>query len=360
LRIGFVSPDFGLHPVAFVVVRALEGLARRECVVVCYSDRATSDELTLRFQRAAHLWRDVWALTDQQLAEQVRTDQIDVLFDLAGHTASNRLLTFARKPAPIQITWAGYEGTTGLEAMDYLLADRWEIPAGAEPFYRERVLRLPHGFVCYDPPADAPQVGPLPALECGHVTFGSFNNPAKLSPPILAAWSAVLRRVPGSRLVLKYKGLDEPLRADRLRAIFAQHATDPQRLELLGSSPRAEWLSEFRRIDLALDSYPFSGGATTCETLWMGVPVITCPGQTFASRHTLSHLSNVGLAETVAGDLHAYVDRAATLAQDLPRLAEIRAGLRQQVAHSPLCDGARFADDLLAVLRDVWHAWCQR
>jgi len=294
------------------------------------------------------------------LAEQIRADQIDILFDLAGHTARNRLLVFARKPASIQITWIGYEGTTGLAAMDYILADRCAIPEGVEKYYREKVLRLPEVYVCYAPPADAPAVGPLPALTRGQVTFGSFNNLAKINPQVVAAWAEILRRVPEARLVLKYRGLNDAGTRCRYTELFAAQGIESARLELLAWSAYAEMLAEYQRIDIALDPFPFSGGVTTCEALWMGIPVITWPGETFAGRHSLSHLSNIGLTETIARDLDEYVKLAAALAGDLSRLARIRAGLREQVASSPLCDGERFAANLMSLLRAVWSQWTSR
>jgi predicted O-linked N-acetylglucosamine transferase (SPINDLY family) len=346
LRLGFVSPDLGRHPVGYFLVRVLENLGREGQETICYSDR---------LQSAASCWRDTVALSDQPLAEQIRIDRIDVLFDLAGHTAHNRLLVFARKPAPIQVTWAGYVGTTGLTAIDYLLADRFEVPAGAERHYRERVLRMPDGYVCYDPPAYAPPVTPLPALDGGQATFACFNNPAKITPRAIDVWAAILCRLPGARLVLKFKGWNDRGVARRCADLFAARGIDPGRLEFLGSSPHEELLAEYRRVDLALDPFPYSGGLTTCEALWMGVPVITCPGETFASRHSLSHLSNVGLTETIAGDLDQYVERAVSLASDLPRLAALRAGLRERMAASPHCDGRRFAAALVSILRGVWE-----
>ena len=355
LRLGFVSPDLGLHPVGYFLVRVLENFDPDLHETICYSDRIVKDGLTHRLQAAATQWRDVMGISDQRLAEQIRADGIDVLFDLAGHTAQNRLLVFARKPAPIQVTWAGYVGTTGLSAMDYLLADRYQVPPGAERYYQEQVLRMPDGYVCYDPPADAPAVAPLPASSSGQVTFGSFNNPAKITSQVIEVWARILRRLPGSRLVLKFKAWNDRGLARRFAERFAAHAIDPARLEILGYSPHAELLAEYRRIDLALDPFPYSGGLTTLEALWMGVPVITSPGETFASRHSLSHLSNVGLTETVARDLDEYVELAVSLAADLPRLASLRAGLRQRMAASPLCDGKRFATDLASLLRDVWQ-----
>jgi predicted O-linked N-acetylglucosamine transferase (SPINDLY family) len=355
LRVGFVSRDLGRHPVGYFLVRALENLDPAEQETICYSDRIGADDLTRRFQAAATEWRDVNALSDQRLAEQIRADAVDVLFDLAGHTAHNRLLTFARKPAPIQVTWAGYVGTTGLKAMDYILADRHEIPPESEAYYCEKVLRMPDGYVCFEPPDDAPPVGPLPATAAGHVTFGCFNNPAKITPQVVEVWARILRRLPRARLVLKFKGWDDRGVARRFADLFAAGAIDPGRLEFLGWSSRAELLDEYNRVDLALDSFPYCGGLTTCEALWMGVPVVTCPMQTFASRHSLSHLCSVGLTQTIAHDLDQYVELAVSLAADLPRLAELRAGLRQQMAASPLCDGKRFAAHLTAILHDLWR-----
>jgi predicted O-linked N-acetylglucosamine transferase (SPINDLY family) len=358
-RLGFVSPDFGGHPVGFLLIQAVEALARRPCVMLCYSDRVIPpDDLSVRFRAAAAVWRDTAGWDDERLAKEVRADGVDVLIDLAGHTGGNRLLAFARRPAPVQATWLGYEGTTGLEAMDYLVADDRLVPPEAEAFCRERVLRLPGGYACYDPPAVAPEPGPLPALASGRVTFGCFNNPAKLSPPALTAFAAVLNRVPGSRLVLRYAGLDDPTTAGRLRGPFAAAGLDPGRVELHGRVNRAAYLAAFRDIDIALDPFPFGGGVTTCDALWMGVPLVTLPGSTFASRHGLGYAFSLGLVdELVARDVEHYVGRTAALTHDLGRLADLRASLRGRMTRSPLCDGERLADELLTALRGAWREW---
>jgi predicted O-linked N-acetylglucosamine transferase (SPINDLY family) len=360
LRLGLVSPDLGRHPVGRFLVRTVEHLDPAECELVGYSGRVFHDSITERFQAGSALWRETVGLTDEQVADQIRTDRIDILIDLSGHTGNNRLLVFARKPAPIQVTWIGYEGTTGLTAIDYLLADRHLIPPGAERFYAEQVLRLPDGYVCFEPPADAPAVGPLPAAQLGRVTFGSFNNPAKINAEVVDVWSQVLARVPGSRLVLKYHGLTSPSVRGRLTRRFAERGVDEDRLEFEGRSPYAEYLARYQQVDVALDPFPFGGGVTTCEALWMGVPVITCPGPTFASRHSMSHLHGVGLTEMIASNHTEYVDVAVSLAHDLPRLAAIRAGLRGQMAASPLCDGQRLAAGLMRLLRQAWRQWCER
>jgi predicted O-linked N-acetylglucosamine transferase (SPINDLY family) len=360
LRLGFVSGDLWEHPVGHLVAPLLEQLDRRACQVICYYDNARNDRITVRIRNTADLWRSVCGVPDQALAEQIRADGVDVLFDLAGHTALNRLGVFARKPAPLQITWAGYVGTTGLEAMDYLLADRFEVPEGAEVHYRESILRMPDGYICYGPPADVPEVGPLPALAHDQFTFGSFNNPAKLNAEVVALWSRVLGRVPNSRLMFKYRGCDNVPVQDHFRRLFAQHGIGPERLEFVAPSLHCGVFTAYNQVDLGLDPFPYSGGLTTCEALWMGVPVITCPGSSFASRHTLTHLSNAGLGQFVARDFEHYVELAAEWAGDLPRLAALRAGMRAQVAASPLCDTKRFAANFQRVIRAAWHRWARQ
>ncbi|MBS0266606.1 MAG: tetratricopeptide repeat protein [Planctomycetes bacterium] len=360
LRVGFVSGDLARHPVGYFLVRILENLDPNQIEAVCYSDRVVEDDLTARCRAAVNTWHFTAGLSDADLAGRIHADQIDILFELAGHTARNRLLAFARKPAPIQITWAGYAGTTGLSAIDYILADHWEIPAELECHYSERVLRMPDGYVTYDPPVYAPPVSPLPALDTGHVTFGSFNNPAKISSRTVHIWAQVLARVPNSRLVLKYTGFQTEAVAGRLTREFAALGIAPERLEFQGWSSHAELLAEYGRIDLALDPMPFTGGLTTIEALWMGVPVVTLPGETFASRHSFSHLSNIGLWETIADSETRYVELAVSLASNRPQLSEIRSRLREQMATSPLCDGPRFARHLQTILRGIWHSWCGR
>jgi predicted O-linked N-acetylglucosamine transferase (SPINDLY family) len=356
LRLGFVSGDLRRHPVGFFLTGVLEHLDRRAFEVVCYDTRGGGrDAYHARIAAVARQWHEAVGLDDDALAARIRDDRIDILFDLAGHTPDNRVLVFARRPAPVQITWIGYVGTTGLEAMDYLIADRFHVPPGAEADYRETILRMPDGYVCYEPPAAAPEVGPLPARDSGHVTFGCFNNAAKITGEVIATWAEILGRVPGSRLVLVAPALGGAPTRERIAATLAAAGGDPARLELRGPLPWLELVTAYQAIDLALDTFPYSGGVTTCEALWMGVPVVTFPGTTFASRHSFSHLSNVGLTASIACDRSDYVDRAVRLAGDLDRLQELRAGLRRQMARSPLCDAPRFAAHLGALLRDAWR-----
>ena len=360
LRLGFVSSDFRRHPVGFFLTPVLERLDPGFGEVVCYSNQAGSDDLTRRLAAAAKEWYEVYRLDDDALADRIREDRIDLLFDLSGHTEGNRLLVFARRPAPIQISWIGYAGTTGLTAMDYLIADRFHVPPHLEAHYRETILRMPDSYVCFEPPEEAPAVGPLPALTHGYFTFGSFNNLAKLTPEVIAIWAEILRRLPDARLSLVTRGLGGVRTRDRIHEAFGAAGVDPDRVQLRGKLLRSELFAAYNTIDVALDPLPYSGGMTTCEALWMGVPVVTCPAETFASRHSLSHLSNVGSTETIATNRREYVELAVRLAHDLPHLAELRAGLRDQVLRSPLCDGERFAHHLMALLRDVWRHWCRQ
>jgi protein O-GlcNAc transferase len=355
LRLGFVSADFGQHPLAFLVLPALENLDKSRCFVACYSERRREDEYTARFRATADLWRQTTELSDGELAEQIGRDEIDILFDLMGHTGK-RLLVFARRAAPMQVTWLGYVGTTGLKTIDYLLADRFHVAPGEEDRYVEKVLRMPNGYVCYGPPRDMPGVGPLPVQTAGRFTFGCFNHPAKYSPSVIAAWAEILRRVPTARLLLKYRGFDQPEFGDDIHARFAQRYIPPNRVLLEGHTPLADHLAAYHRVDLALDTQPFSGCTTTCESLWMGVPVVTLPGATFASRQSTSHMKNAGFPSFVADNMNAYVESAVNWASRLDELAVIRSELRDQASQSPLGDAQRFADDLLAVLTQAWEA----
>jgi predicted O-linked N-acetylglucosamine transferase (SPINDLY family) len=359
LRLGFVSSDFRTHPVGFFLAPVLENLGAHSCAVVCYDNGSDPDDLTRRLAAAAVEWRDVSRLGDDALADHIGEDRIDLLFDLSGHTEGNRLLAFAQRPAPIQIAWIGYPGTTGMAAIDYLIADRYQVPPGSEAHYRETMLRMPDSSVCFDPPVEAPAVGPLPALTKGYVTFGSFNSLAKLTPEVIAVWAEIMRRVPDSRLLMITRGLGGVRTRDRIHAAFAADGVDPLRVELHGKIPRSDLFAAYNTMDVALDPFPYSGGMTTCEALWMGVPVVTAPGETMAGRHSFSHLSNIALTETIATDRRDYIERAVRLAVDLRHLFALRAGLRDQMLRSPLCDGEGFARHFMALLREVWRQWCR-
>jgi predicted O-linked N-acetylglucosamine transferase (SPINDLY family) len=298
--------------------------------------------------------RAVEGLDDAALARRVEQDRIDVLVDLSGHTGRSRLAAFARRPAPVQISWLGYFATTGLTAIDFVLLDPHHAPPGAQAQFTERIVRLPHNRFCYAAPAFAPPVAPSPCSATGVITFGSFNNTAKLNAPVLDAWARILEQVPGSRLVLKWRTFADAAYRERVRAVFAQRRVDPARLELRPMSGHRELLHEYADIDIALDPFPFSGGQTSCEALWMGVPVVTLPQERVVSRQTYSFLANIGLTELAAADPQDYVRIAASLAADPARLGSLRACLRPRMAASPLCDAPGFVRALEGAYRLAW------
>ncbi|MEI6558518.1 MAG: tetratricopeptide repeat protein [Rhodospirillaceae bacterium] len=357
-RLGFVSGDFRRHAVGFLTIAALEGLAAAGHEISCYSNGMTEDVLTDRFRAASARWRPLLGLSDAAAAEQIRADGIDILIDLSGHTAQNRLLTLALKPAPLQLTWVGYGVTTGLSAMDYWLADRHQVPEALEPWYQEKIIRMPASYVCFEPPAEAPPVPPLPALTRGHITFGSFNFLSKITDQAILLWSQILDRVPESRLLLKAVGFNGEATQRLLIDRFAAHGIGAGRLDFLGGSSRAEHLAATASVDIALDSFPYSGGLTTLETLWMGVPVIVWPGETLCSRHSYGYLASLGCTDTVATDAGEYVERAVAWAGDRARLADLRAGLRARLLASPLCDRAGFTAALELACQMIWARHC--
>jgi protein O-GlcNAc transferase len=352
LKLGFVSGDFCRHPVSFLVLPALENLDKDRCSVVCYSDRSEEDEYTARFRAACEYWRNIHCHSDDDVERQIREDEIDVLFDLTGHWGA-RMSLFARKPAPIQITWLGYVGTTGLKAMDYILADSHHIRPGEESSHTETVLRMPHDYACFGPSVNACQVTPPPATTGEPFTFGSFNHPAKLCQLNFLTWAKILRQVPRSRLLIKYGGLDDRGMQQRILTVLAAQGIDPDRISLEGWTNHSDLLAAYGRVDLSLDTQPYSGGLTTCEALWMGVPVVTWPGQTFAGRHATSHLTNAGLTQFIADSRESYIDLAVQWASRIDELTELRLTLRERMQASPLCSARQFAADLLQLLQTV-------
>jgi predicted O-linked N-acetylglucosamine transferase (SPINDLY family) len=267
----------------------------------------------------------------------------------------NRLPLFARRAAPLQISWAGYVGTTGLANMDALLVDRYHVPEGWEDHHREKVIRFPDWYMSYAAPYYAPDVSELPAKSKGYITFGSFNNPAKIDDEILKNWQEILQAVPNSKLVLLYTGMTDPMNRDRILGAFTSEGIDAGRIELNGRTPHVQVLEKYGVIDIALDTQIYSGGLTTCEALWMGVPVVTLPGTTFMQRHSLSHLSNAGLPNLVAKNAQNYIEIAVDLANDLLKLAELRSTLRERVKKSPLCDGEEFTRNFERLIYEFWQ-----
>ena len=298
-------------------------------------------------------------MSDEQVANLIKSDGVDLLVDLSGLTEHNRWLVFARKAAPVQITWIGYPATTGLSTMDYKIVDSYTDPPGlTDRFYTEKLIRVPGCYLCYLPDRESPEVGPLPALSEGHITFGSFNNFVKLTPDMMGLWSDIVKAIPGSRLVMKAKSLSDKSTYGYVIDTFKQKGIPAERIELLGWEPSSKGhLETFNRIDIALDTFPYHGTTTTCEALWMGVPVITLAGTTHASRVGVSLLSNVGLPELIAATPEEYIAKAVGLARDLEKLQTLRKCLRDMLSRSPLTDAKRFTLNLEEVYRKIWANW---
>ena len=359
LRIGYVSPDFRRHSVSFFVEPLLAAHDAAAVETFCYADVAHGDAITARLRAKAHHWREVYGTPDDELFKLIRRDQIDILVDLAGHTKGNRLAVFARRAAPVQVTAWGYPATTGLLAMDYRLCDAVTDPAAeADTFAVESLVRLVPGLHCYAPPGDAPPVAPLPLLAAGHITFGAFNKLAKISPATVKLWAGALHAVPGSRLLIKTKPLVEAETCRRLERLFADSGIPAARLDLRGwlAGDQAH-LSLYNQVDIALDTVPYNGTTTTCEALWMGVPVLTVAGRGHAGRVGASLLEQVGLNNWVVADADQFAARAADFARDAA-LSDARRGLRARVAASPLCDAAAHARGLEAAYRAMWRKAC--
>jgi protein O-GlcNAc transferase len=294
------------------------------------------------------------------IIDQICADKIDILFDMSGHTTGNSLPLFVKKPAPIQISWAGYVGTTGISTMDYVMADRHHVPEGEDEFYTENIIRMPNSYVSYTAPDYTPEVTELPFKKKGFITFGSFNNVIKTNSEVLKLWAEVLRAVPNSHLFIKYRGIDDPINRTRIESVMQDNGISPGRLRLEGSSPHAELLASYGEIDIALDTFPYSGGLTSCEALWMGVPVVTLYGNTFAGRHSSSHLRNIGLSEFVASDVAGYVDLAVQATSNINTMTTLRKNLRPMMAASPLCNHQLFALNFETAMTDAWRQFCLR
>lgn len=360
LRLGYVSGDFINHPVGYFLARVLPAHDRQAVEVFCYSNKLGEDEMTDRLRRSADHWRSIVGLADADAAHLIATDAIDILVDLSGHTRRNRLGLFAHRAAPVQVCWLGYFGTTGLSTMDYVLADRYVVPDSAAPDFTETIWRLPDSYLCFSPPDLDVAVGQPPGAAGAPLTFGCFSNHAKTSPETIALWANVLNRLPRASLLLKNRSLADPGVRQELLSQLAEHGIAAERIVIEGISSRLAYLETYRRIDIVLDTTPFSGGTTTAEALWMGVPVVTLRGPTWAGRICESILATVGLPELVATTAEAYVEIALRLAEDLPRLTELRSRLRGQLEASPFCDSARFTRQLEDAYAGMWQIWCER
>ena len=362
LRVGYVSPDFREHAVAFFIEPLLHAHDRDAVAVFCYANVEHADATTERLRGLADGWRDVWGEPDEAVAARIREDGIHLLVDLAGHTRDHRLLVFARRPAPVQVSYLGYANTTGLEAIDYRLTDGVADPeGGGSELHSEQLIRLPRGFLCYRPPDAAPAVAPARQREDGAVTFGSFNKALKITPRVVALWARLLAALPRSSLLLKSDSFADPTAREGLSAAFEAHAIDRARISLLPADETiAAHLGRYSEIDLALDPFPYNGATTTCEALWMGVPVVTLAGTAHAGRVSASILAAVGLPKLVAASEDAYLAIALDLARDHDRRAQLRSSLRTRMLASPLCDAGGAARSLEDAYRAVWRRFVER
>ena len=348
IHVGYISPDFRRHSVSFFIKPILEAHDRTVVKCYCYSDVANADEITQQLMGIADHWRDISALNDEQAFRLIQQDHIDILVDLAGHTNRNRLRMMSKKPAPVQLSYLGYPGTTGLRAIDYRLTDAQADPEGEfDRFYTEKLVRLENGFLCYEPFVEPPIQEDTPMHRNGFITFGSFNNLAKINDDVIHAWAAILQRLPTAKLLLKARGLGDSSGRTSVYSGFQRFGISQNRVECLGHMINLDQhLDTYNRIDIALDTFPYNGTTTTCEALWMGVPVITFSGDRHVSRVGTSLLTSVGLTKCIATGRQAYVDLAVRLAVDTDTLADIRGRLRERMRGSSLMDAASFCQRL--------------
>jgi protein O-GlcNAc transferase len=353
LRVGYVSPDFREHVVGRSLLPLVMAHRLEQVQVFCYSNVRKPDALTEAFRRCAVTWREILGVDDERAAQMIRDDRIDILVDLALHMEGNRILIFARKPTPVQVTYLGYCGTTGLRTMDYRLADPY-LGADSEA-YVEKTIRLPRSYWCYGRPDTQAAVGPAPAAGTGAVTFGCLNHFVKVTPEAIALWAQVMRAVPRARMILHAPaGMGETVARERFGAV----GITGDRMEFVDRQPWPQYMRTFERIDVALDPIPYGGGITTCDGLWMGVPIVTLADDRAVGRGGLSIVSNIGLPELAARTEAKFVSIAVELAGDLPRLSALRAGMRERMVGSALMDSGRFAGEVEGVYRQMWREWC--
>ena len=358
LRIGYMSPDFRQHSVSSFFLPLLMAHDRKDVEIYCYAEVKQPDHMTDRIRGLSDHWRSTVGLGDGAVAQQISQDRIHILVDLAGHTANSRLKVFARKPAPVQMTWLGYPGTTGIPVMDYRLTDEVADPEGhSGECYSEKLVRLEEGFLCYLPPDGAPGVSRLPAIGSGRITFGSFNTLPKMNEKVIEVWSRILLQVPGSSLLLKCKSLADKSTKRRCMDLFTKNGVTSDRVDMLPATASIpEHLRLYNKMDIGLDPFPYNGTTTTCEALWMGVPVVTLTGNRHSSRVGASILTRLGLEELITVNDEEYVSRAVGLAGDLDRLGKLRAGMRRLMIVSPLCDSEVFAGAVEGVYRRIWES----
>ncbi|HET7313725.1 tetratricopeptide repeat protein [Salinisphaera sp.] len=359
LRIGMLSDGFRQHPVGKMIVRCLENLSAADFELVAYSSSGARDQLTVRLEKLFSRWQPIRHLSDSDLAQRIRADEIDILIDMSGHHSGTRMRVMAMQPAPLLVKWVGgLINTTGVAAIDYLISDTVETPPGEDVFYSEKLIRMPGDYIVFDPPPYLPELGELPAKINGYVTLGCFNNPTKINDVVLAEWARIMHALADSRLMLKGHAYVHEDLCRRILTTFENHGIARERIILDGPSDNRDMLAAYNQVDIALDPWPYSGGLTTCEGFAMGVPVVTLPGPTFAGRHSATHLINAGMPELVVSSWEEYRARVIELARDLDNLATIRTLLRRTLLESPVCDGPGFARHFTNAMRAIWQRAC--
>jgi len=359
LRIGYISPDFREHSVTFFFEPLLDGHNREDMEVYGYGSVTVPDEATNRLRKKFDIYRDIKTLTDKEAANLIENDEIDILVDLAGHTGNTRVYVLAHKPAPIQLTWLGYPDTTGMSQVDYRITDSIADPPGAEKFYTEKLYNLPDGFLCYGPGDRMPPMAPLPAIQNEHITFGAFNESGKINPVVIDLWSRILNATPDSTLLLKFKAGRDDEACQMYLNQFEKAGISPDRITIGGWLSLQNHLKLYNRVDISLDTYPYNGTTTTCQSLLMGVPVISLVGEHHMSRVGLSILTRLGLEFFAASTPNEYVSKACALAAKPDALAKIRASMRERMAYSPLCNRDLFTHNIEQAYRKMWHRWCR-
>jgi predicted O-linked N-acetylglucosamine transferase (SPINDLY family) len=360
LRIGYVSADFKEHSVAFFFEPLLKNHCSNVVETFCYYNDRVIDTTTKRLMATCDHWRSIYGLTDQNVVNLIRNDKIDILVDLSGHTAGNRLLVFVQKPSPVQVTWLGYPNTTGLSSVDYRFTDIISDPVGdVDNLYSETLIRLPNGFLCYQGNKNILVDNVLPQSRHEQITFGSFNNVSKITPIVIKTWSKILHAVPTSRLILKLPTLDTD--TNKYHELFIKEGISKERIEFYQRSPSfEEHLNLYNIIDICLDPFPYNGATTTCEALWMGVPVITLLGNCHVGRVGASILTNIGLTDFIANDINNYIKLAVDMSNNTKYLKEIRRNLREQMQKAPLCNAPSFASDVERAYQNIWYKYHQK
>lgn len=356
LHIGFLSPDFRQHPVGIFILPLLKNISKSNFKIFCYAEIGSKnhDTITDEIMKLSDYWYSTWGIDDDKVAEKITSDKIDILFDLAGHSAQNRLPIMARKPSPLQVSWLGYVNTTGLPVIDYRFTDQIANPSGSELYYSESLVYLPHGFFCYLPPAECPGIGPLPAISSGTITFGSFNNIIKISEEVIEVWAKILLAVPDSKLLWVSKAFADTQIQSHFLNIFNLNGVPSNRIEMVCNLPMKEYLATHNRVDIALDPFPHNGHTITCHSLWMGVPVITLKGDRYAARMGASIMTRINLENHIANSKDEYIEKAKSLAGNIGELQDLRRSMRERLLSSSICDTKQFTKDFENALLEIY------